>query len=168
MVSKQLWIKSLNSVSALFTVLLKSIFNFYGIIRRDSFCWHYRSSKVAFSDSRTWWKRFFSSISWVIISTINLIPNHRLLQLKFDLSCLKYILSSTSSCWFITKECVKDCWNVSRWVKCRNCVNFSWLNWFENNTRHFLDPGPSTFYPRPSILDPRPSTKTYTQIEVQW
>ena len=165
MVSKQLWIKSLNSVSALFTVLLKSIFNFDAILFVDT-TGHLKG--LFLIHARTWWKRFFSSISWVIISTINLIPSHRLVQLKFDLSCLKYILSSTSSCWFITKECVKDCWNVSRWVKCRNCVNFSWLNWFENNTRHFLDPRPSTFYPRPSILDPRPSTKTYTQIGVQW
>ena len=31
------------------------------------------------------------------ISTINLIPNHRLLQFEFHLSCLKYILSSASS-----------------------------------------------------------------------
>ena len=168
MVSKQLWIKSLNSVSALFTVLLKSIFNFDAILFVDT-TGHLKG--LFLIHARTWWKRFFSSISWVIISTINLIPSHRLVQLKFDLSCLKYILSSTSSCWFITKECVKDCWNVSRWVKSLNCVNFSWLNWFENNTRpkkimSFCRP--STLDILPSALDPRPSTKTYTQIGVQW
>ena len=37
------------------------------------------------------------NVTSLIISTIHAIPNHRLLQLEFDLSCLKYILSSASS-----------------------------------------------------------------------